>query len=596
MFIARATLIAMNGAELESGMDKRARLKRTLLAIPVLALAGVAVYAAGGFWIAPRILERELQAMAREEAGLEFAAETIAVNPFTLALFVDNVTLFRPQSTPVVTIGRLESRIRRIGFGERSVALREVVARSLEITDSRGRPVLTVPAATAVSMGVGSDEAALSFGKPRLEKPRLMLRSPDSGAAIRVPDILASLFLTPSADGDARLTFDVSGGSVLVMAGNLVAQPVLTIEDINGTFSRRNSGRDSLANVSLRGSTPGSGSATLMAEWFPLRPREKTRLEVTLQRFDLSGATRWLEPALGHPIEAGSTDIEVVARLENSMLSLDSALVINRLQLGSATGNTGEPARSLETAIALLEDPGGRIAFDLPRVRRQLDARMSVPQLTSRVLTEYVTSLVKSPFDYLAGIVHWPGTDLGMLAFLPGSAEIDDDTRAKLVALKRALALRPRLELTVYPSLDEYADREALARQQIRLHVNLASSAGLPGQPAPQSLDYQDPVVRDVLDEFAENRLSPSQRDALARRSPAADESYYRAVFDALVDNELVATPALVRLARYRAQAVIEQLAVAEDRGDRIRQAPEIMLASPASGPAVMLEVREGAL
>jgi hypothetical protein len=183
-----------------------------------------------------------------------------------------------------------------------------------------------------------------------------------------------------------------------------------------------------------------------------------------------------------------------------------------------------------------------------------------------------------------------------MLAFLPGSAEIDDDTRAKLVALKRALALRPRLELTVYPSLDEYADREALARQQIRLHVNLASSAGLPGQPAPQSLDYQDPVVRDVLDEFAENRLSPSQRDALARRSPAADESYYRAVFDALVDNELVATPALVRLARYRAQAVIEQLAVAEDRGDRIRQAPEIMLASPASGPAVMLEVREGAL
>jgi hypothetical protein len=35
-----------------------ALIKRTLLTVAVLALAGIALYAMAGFWIAPRVLER----------------------------------------------------------------------------------------------------------------------------------------------------------------------------------------------------------------------------------------------------------------------------------------------------------------------------------------------------------------------------------------------------------------------------------------------------------------------------------------------------------------------------------------------------------
>jgi hypothetical protein len=175
---------------------------------------------------------------------------------------------------------------------------------------------------------------------------------------------------------------------------------------------------------------------------------------------------------------------------------------------------------------------------------------------------------------------------LGHLAFPPGSAEIGGDTTAKIAALRRALELRPKLEFTVFPARDPDADRAALAEQQVRLHVNLASSAGVPGGPAAPDVDFDDPIVRSVLEEFAANRLPQARQAALAGPGAGKTVAYYRAVFDALVDNERVATSVLERLARYRARSVVEALAGPGDARERVRAAAEIV-----PGVAVPLEI-----
>lgn len=571
-------------------------MKRTVLTVAVLALAGVALYAIAGFWIAPRILERELRAAVAEGAQMQLAVETVAVNPFTLTLSLDNVTLVGAEIPPSVSVNRLEGRIRGIDFHDKSVLLRDVVLHSLEARDGRGRTFLTVPSAAALSLVLGRSPAGVSIEAPQIEGPRLSLRRERDGS-FGSPDALFLLRLSPEVGRD-EVRLAVTGGSLVFTDDSPLTPVQLDVADIDGSVRWQATEGDVVATASLHGRSGNSGTSDLSAEWQPARPREKSRARIGLHHFDLSPISPYLVGLLDRSLLAGRMDLDTDLSIEESTLSLDTDIVAEDLRFdapspgvaGSDDAGRGLP---VETAMALLEDDAGRITIDVPVISRPLADGTGVAALFSTAVADYLRSLTAAPFRYLADCLERPDMDLARLPFPPGSAEIRPDAAASITLLNRALEARPLLALKVFPGLDEDADRAALARKEILLHVNLATSAGLPGEPAPQSLDFDDPIVRDVLDEFAADRLPPARRAALAQRNPQRDLSYYRAVFDALVDNEDVSLPALVRLARYRAQAVAEKLAVAKTDRDRVRLAEEIVLSPPgnAGRPEVTLEI-----
>jgi hypothetical protein len=176
-------------------------------------------------------------------------------------------------------------------------------------------------------------------------------------------------------------------------------------------------------------------------------------------------------------------------------------------------------------------------------------------------MSEYIRDLAAKPFDVLASLVGHPEEELNGLSFAPGSAAITPATNDKIRLLARALDQRPLLAVRARPAYDPAADRDAIAAQQVRLHVALATSAGLrdPATHAPP--DFGDPKVREILDEFAGERLAESQRLAISGSHPVHDADFYRMVYDALVANEPVSETALRRLARFRATSVINALA-----------------------------------
>jgi Domain of Unknown Function (DUF748) len=557
-----------------------------------LAVAGVALYAMAGFWIAPLVLERKLQAMVREETDLDLAIGAVTVNPFTLALSLDNVTLFRPENPPVVSFERVEARMQGIDFGKESLRLRDVAIRSLEVADDPGQPpALTAQSLTADTFVLAPELASTSFDDLRVEQPLIQLRRDPEGE-LDLPHTLGFLITAPSANVDIGVTLVVSGGMVAFTDHSLRALHRLEVEGIDGSITRRRAAGGITANASLHGRMSGGGTADLTAEWLPDRPREKTRFDLKVHRLALPRVSPYVAAMFDRKVVAGRVDLAMELSIDESMLDMDTGIVVEHLELEQKDEDAAGQSSRLETAIALLEDANGRISFDVPVTGRP-DGYADVATALSGALADYLRSLTAAPFEYLAGLAGRPDMNLGQLEFSPGSAEIRGDTSAKVSALSRALQLRPKLAFTVFPGLDEAADRKALARQQILLHVNLASSAGLPGQPAPESLDFDDPIVQSVLDEFVDRRLPPSQREALVERNPGRDTSYYRRVFAALVDNEVVALPALVRLARYRARSVVERLASSDDGGNRVREAKEIVLAAPgrSTGVEVILEV-----
>lgn len=554
----------------------------------MLALAGVALYAIAGFWIAPRLLERKLHDVIREDTNLDLAIQAVAVNPFTLTLSLDNVTLFRPENTPVVSVERVEGRLGAISFGRQSLLVRDVVIRSLNVPDvAEQEPALTLPLLAARGFTLGPDLRSSSIDGARMERPILNLRR-GPGESPGLAPVLGSFLLLLEAGSDAA----IDDGTVVFTDLTLATPLRLEVGDIDGSIARQHAGSKIVGIASLAGRPAGAGTAELAAEWLPARPHEQTRLALNAHRLSLTAISPYVADVIGRAPLAGQLDLNIELAIDESMIDVDSDFVVSNLQLARA-GRADGQGSSVDTVVALLENEDGVIAFRLPFAARWRDSGSGAAAAFSATLAGYLASLAASPFEYLGGLVGRPGIELGQLAFPPGSAEISGDTAEKIAALKLALEWRPKLGFNVFPALDRAADRAALAEQQVRLHVNLASSAGVPGGPASPAVDFDDPIVRSVLDEFTANRLPQSRQAALAEGMPGKDDSYYRAVFDALVDNEDVPMPALERLARYRARSVAEALSAPGETG-RIRQEGEIVYAEPAdsAGARVPLEAR----
>ena len=248
-------------------------------------------------------------------------------------------------------------------------------------------------------------------------------------------------------------------------------------------------------------------------------------------------------------------------------------------------------------ALALVTDQAGRIDVSIPveydttaggSGTAGIIAHNPAHNLTDQFadqFADYVRDVASRPFDVLRELVGQTDQDFGGLPFTPGSAEITPATADRLALLARALEQRPLLGLEVYPAFDRLADRNALAEAQVRLHIRLATSAGQRGLAADLPLDFDDPRVRAVLDEFAGERLRESDR---ASGPGEGDAAYYRAIYEALAANEDVSDLALNRLARFRARSIVDTFASYGVGEPQIRLADDVETRTGESEPVLL--------
>ena len=538
----------------------------------------------------------ELTATVNGRARLE-AAGTMRSHGETpgaeLSFSVDEASVFGPYvnlgSDWRWSAGRLESNA-IVEFREgRTRISGNVELRELDIArPDTGESVFAAAALLGKAVVVDGFPAAPTIDGLRLEEPRLRLER-DPRGKLKVPRWLISI-LDP-ANASVRISsLELADGSLDFTDGSLSPPLALESHDIDGTFTRQSDGRD-LAAASLRGRFADDGEGEIIAEWRPERPLVFTRVDVSLRDFSLPAISPYLVQAIGRAVPEGAIDLTVHLSVEDERLRLDNRLVVRDLRLAEATLTPPARLLPLDLAAALLENDEGQITVNLREPIRRIGSDFDPTVVLTQALTDFVTEIAGSPFEHLAGLVGRPDIDLGRLAFPAGSPEVTDDTAAKLAMLDAVLSQRPRLGLIVYPGYDPVIDREALARQQVGLHVNLATSSGTPGQPGRAAIDFSDRKVHTVLDEFAENRLSQSLQQTIKGRHAEQDAGYYRDVFEVLVDNEDVARTALNRLARYRAQTV-RGVVQSGDNDGRVRQADIITAVEPGDVRGVVaLEV-----
>src|SRR5690606_36487872 len=243
-------------------------------------------------------------------------------------------------------------------------------------------------------------------------------------------------------------------------------------------------------------------------------------------------------------------------------------------------------------ALALLEDQHGvaetAYVLEAPNDRRERADRIVAASVVAQLET-----IAAAPFDALGLAAGIDGAALETVSFAPGEAEPAEPET--LAALTEALLARPGIGLRVRGVADRTLDRDALAAQQIELHVTLAT-AGPTVVARPRPVDFASPRHRDVLDEFAGERLSSEERETIASyfsRTPDGRiveeerSAYYRALFDALVENEPIPASGIERLGRYRARAIASALAANGVAEERLEIGPAITREAGEAAPQI---------
>jgi len=299
--------------------------------------------------------------------------------------------------------------------------------------------------------------------------------------------------------------------------------------------------------------------------------------------------------ALGRGLASGSTDVDIEYALNGGRVDGSLQLAARDLVFAAAERDEAPATEnaSPELAAALLENSAGVIELEL----RFAGTTGSVRGALADALSARIAAVTATPFDTLASLVEGAGQAGGAIAFLPGDAALNDRALAAVSALADVLSARPRLGVRIFGAWDEQIDREALARQQIELHVQLAT-AGPTARARPAPVDFGSARARDVLDEFAGERLPAERVAELAARfdcegalAPICERAYYEQIFDALVANEAIGSAPLARLGRFRAQSIADALRQHGIAAERIEVASAVDTADTPFGIGVPVEL-----
>lgn len=572
--------------------------KRHVKILAGVLLAGAATYALGGFLLAPRIVTHWIEHSIATQPGKRLGVESVTVNPFTLFISLINVTLIDEKNKPVISIDRIDTRFPVLEKLRMAQAGYDVEVRDLRVTDpSSGDTIWTIPNLSVTDLVIDAAVGNVMLGTARLDKPEFHIVRDSSGTRY-LPD-----WLRIPQDGapPVGLLFDkleLIDGSLRFTDRALSPAIKLDADGVAGTVTRRRSAGAESMTVKLEGRFGESGAGEIVAEWGRPQRRIATTFNLALQRIELATLSPYFAQIAGRAIPAGSGDMTLNYERGEASTRIDGRIQVDRLQLGNEVATETDRRLPLQLAVALLNDNEDHIDISIQASKRSVDADPA--GIVSDSLTDYVRDLAAAPFDVLADVVGRGDEELGELTFGPGSAEITSSTAEKISLLARALSQRPLLTLRAKPSYDETVDRDAIAAQQVRLHVQLATSqlttsGGSFGRSTPTSVDFDDPKVRAILDEFSGERLPESRRSAIAARFDSKDAAYYQALYEALIANEVVSQTALRRLARFRARSIVDTLAENGVNEERLLLADAIeTTAAGADAIVVRLEALHG--
>jgi outer membrane protein OmpA-like peptidoglycan-associated protein len=198
----------------------------------------------------------------------------------------------------------------------------------------------------------------------------------------------------------------------------------------------------------------------------PLAQPLELETTFTLNSYALTILSPYVGKYTGRALKNGQFDLSMTYRIRDNKLVANHKILVQHFEFGQAVQSKDALRLPYGLALALLEDPNGQIKITLPVKGDMSDPEFEYWHLVKQVITNFFTKLVTKPFTFLASMIgsssEESSEELGAIQFSPGSFELVESEKNKLIALAQALKERPKLLLQINGSYDSEIDWKAL--------------------------------------------------------------------------------------------------------------------------------------
>lgn len=187
----------------------------------------------------------------------------------------------------------------------------------------------------------------------------------------------------------------------------------------------------------------------------------------SLNDYALTVLTPYVGKYTGREVKTGKMELKMDYKIADNKLNARHKLLIQKFDFGKKVESKDALGLPFGLAVALLEDPQGRIAISLPVKGDMSDPKFEYWHLVGQVARNFFMKLVTSPFLSLISMVGAESgmEELGTVSFEPGKSELTDKAKEKLTLFVKVLKERPKLFLEVNGSYDPKEDWRAMKTQ-----------------------------------------------------------------------------------------------------------------------------------
>lgn len=221
---------------------------------------------------------------------------------------------------------------------------------------------------------------------------------------------------------------------------------------------------DGITRVVLKAGLGEKGTLDTELNIKPLVVPLEAETSFTLNDFALDALSPYVGKYTGRALKDGGMEFRMDYRIAGNKLSATHKVLIQRFTFGDKVESKDALPLPFGLAVALLEDPQGRIKISLPVTGDMSKPDFHYWSLVGQVVTNFFTGLVTKPFAFLASALGADsGTDeLGYVRFLPGRGEIPEPEQKKILTLLQGLKEHPKLKLEVDGGYDPDLDWKAV--------------------------------------------------------------------------------------------------------------------------------------
>ena len=274
-------------------------------------------------------------------------------------------------------------------------------------------------------------------------------------------------------EGKPAAPFNVNVAGVVVSDGDVrfadrsLPLPFATrIHELVGELSTLASDTDEPIRVNMEGQVDDYGLARIEGTVDAWNPMRETGVELTFRNIQVPRYSPYTVAFAGRRIAGGRMDLNLGYTISGGRLDGRNNIALYDVELGEKIEHPGAMDLPLGLAVALLENSEGVIEMSLPVTGDVGSPEFQLGGVIRGALTDAITSVVTSPFRFLAGLVGADDEDLGRIAFPAGRSDLTPPQRERVALLRKALANRPELALELPGPYDPERDRPALQRRK----------------------------------------------------------------------------------------------------------------------------------